>query len=230
VDHAPSRHRLRRGELYPHHLAGALQRGALVLAGGFVQLVCVRVLASLYPAGAEPLPPSGFRPNPELRLLIGHTLRAVAAVGVSMALARVIGLSNDYWAPNGLLVLKPGLRDTQTRGVARLVGTLGGSSLATAYAVAVHLEMGAMIAVVSVAAFVSYAAQRAHYAIFSGAVTMTIVSLIDLAFGAPLANADHRIFATLLGGVAAIGFALIAPHRPAQMQSSSDYVGKRRTV
>ncbi|MDO5630868.1 MAG: FUSC family protein [Paracoccus sp. (in: a-proteobacteria)] len=186
---------------YPQAIPGAAERGALVLAGGAAQIACVLLLGWLLPLWAAPLPAAAPKEPPTRGSLLRHVLRAALAVTGAMWIARSLGLHHDYWAPMAaLMVLKPGLTETRTRGIARLIGTVGGSALATGFALATGQQVAAMLAALTVAAFLSFALQKAHYAVFTAAVTMTVVTMIDLAQGAPLANAEQRIIATLMGG------------------------------
>jgi uncharacterized membrane protein YccC len=185
------------------------------------------VLARMAPSAAARLPPGPPKPRPSRALLIGHMLRAAACVALSLYLARRLGLSNGYWAPmTAMIVLKPGLSETGTRGLARLGGTIAGGAIATLYAVATGYAWFWLLPAVAVAATAAFAMQKAHYAILSSAITATVVLLLSLAqSGGALANAEHRLIATLLGGAMALVVARIAPHRP-NTPGATDRVGE----
>ena len=203
------------GGYYFGDVHAATLRAAAVLAGGTAQIVVVVILAKLFPNAAGRLP-RGPRKEPAPRkLIISHGIRAAACVALSLAVARHFGLANAYWAPmTAMLVLRPGLSETRTRGMARLSGTLIGCVLATLFAMAVGYSQLWLIAGVTLTAWAAYTLQRAHYSLLTSFVTATVVLLLSLARGGALANAEHRIIATVLGGVIALLISAIAPHRP----------------
>jgi uncharacterized membrane protein YgaE (UPF0421/DUF939 family) len=208
----------------PH---AALVRAGVVLAGGAIQVGFVVALARLFPAAAARLPPAAPKDPPPRWLYGVHTLRAGVCVAVSLGLAHLLGLSNGYWAPmTAMLVLKPGLSDTNTRGLARLTGTVAGGATATLFAIAVGYAWPALVIGIAATATAAFALQKAHYAILSSAITATVVLLLSLAEGGgALLNAEHRLIATLLGGAVALVVARSAPHRPAPARASDDTVG-----
>lgn len=196
---------------YPNDLTGALHRGALVAAGGLAQIPSVALLRWLWPA-TVPKVPVVPPASPERWLVVGHAARSGVAVGLAVVIARGLGVQHDYWAPmTALLILKPGLLATRTRGLARIFGTLLGSVCATGFALMTGLWPPAMIAAITGAAFGAYTFRVAHYAVFTFFVTATIVLMLDLVHGHVLANAGQRIVATLLGAGIAIICAIAAP-------------------
>ena len=202
-------------------------RAEAVFAGGAAQVLIVMFLARLAPSAAGRLPPSAPKPPPERRLVISHALRAAVCVDIALAAAWSLGLANSYWAPmTAMLVLKPGLSDTHTRGIARLTGTVVGCVLASLYALAVAYYAPLLLVGIGLTAFAAYALQKAHYAILTSAVTATVVLLLSLAQGGhALTNAEHRLIATVLGGAIALLVARIAPHRPLDQNAPIDRVG-----
>jgi hypothetical protein len=212
---------------YPSRLDPALHRAAAVLVGGAVEMAVVMGLAALIPRAAGRLPPGEPKPPPDRALLIGHTARAAICVMAALWAARALGLSNSYWAAmTAMLVLKPGLSETRARGVARLVGTLIGCFSATGYALAVAGQRPWLIGGMAAAAGAAFALQKAHYATLTFAITATVVLLLTLGRGDVLLNAEHRLIATLLGGVIALAVARLAPHRGlAEAAKAEDRVG-----
>jgi uncharacterized membrane protein YccC len=77
----------------------------------------------------------------------------------------------------------------------------------------------------TVAAGAAFALQKAHYASLTACITATVVLLVSLGEASPLANAEHRIFATLIGGVLALGVAMVVPHSLSRPFSMADRVG-----
>jgi len=192
-----------------------------------MQVLIVLVLARIAPAAAGRLPPAPPKPPPERKLVVSHAIRAAVCVVLALAVAWGLGLANSYWAPmTAMLILKPGLSDTHTRGVARFTGTIVGCVLASLYALAVGYNPALLLAGIGLTACAAYALQKAHYAILTSAVTATVVLLLSLAQGGhALTNAEHRLIATLLGGVIALAIARIAPHRPLDQNAPVDQVG-----
>ena len=192
--------------------ATALERGGIVLVGGGAQIVSILVISKLLVRWVEPADPSGpdVAPRQPLRATVLHMLRAAFCVGASMAAADALGLANGYWAPmTALIVLKPALHDTRTRGVQRLGGTIAGCGLATAYAIAVRDAPSLELSGLALMAGAAFALQKSTYAAFTGALSACIVLLISLGQTDVVANAEHRIIATLLGGAIALGVAFV---------------------
>ena len=213
---------------YHGPLPAALVRAEATAAGGAVQILIVIALAKLAPAWANPLPAAPFTLNAPPRLLISHTLRAAVCVVASWAFAERLGLVNGYWAPmTAMLVLKPGLSETNTRGLARLTGTVAGCVVAPLFALAVGDSPAWMLAGIGFAASACFALQKAHYALLTLAITTAVVLLLALAHvGDVTTNAEHRLFATVLGGAMALVVARIAPHLPRSPRPAMDQVGE----
>jgi uncharacterized membrane protein YgaE (UPF0421/DUF939 family) len=210
---------------YPGTIGAAGHRALVVLLGGVVQIGTVMLLAGLFPAAAAPV----IVPAPRTRetgILCAHMLRAAICVAAGLLIARHLTLTNVYWAPmTALIVLKPRLHETGIRGLARLTGTLAGSCLATLYAHVCRDAPGMLILGMAVTATASFALQKAHYASLTTAITATVVLLLTLGQSSALANAEHRLVATLLGGVIALGVAWVVPHQAPLRLARADRVG-----
>lgn len=214
-------------EYYPGGWAQAATRSATVLGGGLFQMGSVLLLARLFPHAAEPLPRGQPLAAPSRGALWGHMIRAGLCVSVALPLAWRLGLANSYWAPmTGMLVLKPGLRDTYTRGLNRIGGTLLGCVAATLFVVAARGEVWVLVSALGVGVAIAFAIQKAHYAALTLAITWVVVMLQTIAHGGVIANAEHRILATLLGGGLALACATLAPRRPAGARRLVDRVGE----
>ena len=195
-------------------IAAATYRAAATLAGGLTQMVCVVILANLFPARGAPLPIGPPLPPADASALWAQAARAASAVTIAALVAHGAGLSNSYWAPmTALLVVKPGLHDTRSRGVSRMIGTLVGSLVATLYVMACHDQQAALICGLALAAGSAFALQKADYGAMTAAITATVVMLTSLVAGHVVANAEHRLLNTLLGGVVALLVAWLLPHR-----------------
>ncbi len=158
--------------------------------------------------------------------MISHAFRAGLCVALAIVIARQLQLSNDYWAPiTALLVLKPGLHDTRARGLERLLGTLTGSVFATLFAVLVADNPTALLIGATVTVGLSYALQKARYPIFNIAVTATVVLLVTIGHGGVVVNAEHRVVATLLGGLIALGVAFLVRKPRRFKRATEDRLG-----
>ena len=208
---------------YAGSLGAATERASAVVVGGAVQMAFVLVLSIWLPH--PPSPAAEPKPVVPRAMLVAHGLRAMVAVIASMAIAQALGLANGYWAPmTVLLVLKPGLHDTRERGLQRVGGTVAGCAAATLIAFVVHGVPAALLVVFVVAACFTFALQKATYAVFSAALTATVVLLITLGNRSVVADAEHRILATLLGGAIALAGAWVGP-KDMKRVAASDRVG-----
>ncbi len=211
---------------YHGGVGAAVERTAMVLTGGLVEMASVMVLALLFPRAAAPLFEAGVTPERHRALIVAHTARAALCVVASLVVGRHLRLANGYWAPmTALIVLKPKLRDTRVRGLARLGGTVGGCLLATLFAMAFREQPWALLAGMTLAAGAAFALQKAHYAGLTASITATIVLLTSLGNSSAIGNAEHRIIATLIGGGLALLSALLVPHSMPRRRPRSDRVG-----
>jgi hypothetical protein len=211
---------------YEGRVDAAAWRAEMVLAGGAVQMAIVWVLARLFPSAAAPILWSMVEPNTDRALLIAHMARAALCVAGSLLLIQPLGLANGYWAPmTALIVLKPRLHETRARGFARLGGTAGGCLLASLYAMACHHHLWLLLVGMTLSAGAAFALQKAHYASLTASITATVVLLVSLGEKTPIATAEHRLAATLIGGLLALGVATIIPHALPRRGLFTDRVG-----
>lgn len=202
---------------YPADLPGAALRAALILAGGTLQIACVVVGWQL--AGGPPFKAAHHslrRVRKSLHLArigklptLRHALRAAISVALATALIRWTGLPNGYWAPmTALIVLKPQLRATHTRGLERLIGTVVGAGIASLISLAAPSGV-VLLGLAVVSAWLAYGLQRSDYVFFTMAITATIVFVLALDHEPELSTALHRLLATLLGGGLALSIAFL---------------------
>lgn len=199
---------------FPGGLGAAGERALAVIVGGTTEIATVATIAALLPSPLRRLPLTMTRRDFQRSLAIVHAIRAALAVLLSLSIASGIGLAFDYWAPiTALIVLKPGLHDTRARGWSRLLGTAGGCLLASLWAGCLAIGHAGLTigAVVTIA--LTYSVQKANYEIFSAAVTVTVVLLVSLGQGDAIGNAEHRLLATIIGGLAALVVSAPLPHR-----------------
>ena len=211
---------------YRGGVTAAVERSTMVLLGGAVEIASVVALARAFPRAATPLFPAATKPEHQRAIFVAHIVRAALCVAASLEAMRLLGLANGYWAPmTALIVLKPRLRDTRVRGLARLGGTLGGCLLATLFAIACRDQPGLLLAGMTMSAGAAFALQKAHYASLTASITATIVLLLSLGHTSAIGNAEHRIVATLVGGGLAMLIALLVPHTIPLRGARLDRVG-----
>ena len=189
---------------YPNSFEFAALRGLLVLLGGGLQIAITMLLARLTPASAQPLPPAAATPLPDGHLF-RFTLATALAVALALYAAESMGLKNNYWAAmTVLLVLRPAAHDTLIRGTNRLTGTLAGCALATLLVYAFHESVHALVLCLTLTSAAAFSMQKAHYALLTSMISASIVFLLAIGHGDPLATTEHRLAATFLGGAVAI--------------------------
>lgn len=185
---------------YPGRPDQALERALTVLIGGGVQIVCVAILARLVPSASARLPRNPAIIPPARRLLITHMVRAGACIPIAVLAAHALG-------------------------IARLGGTIAGCGVATLFAVAVDYSPSLLLIGMAISAGLSFAWQKAHYVMLSAAITATIVILLSIGHGGVIANVEHRLIATLAGGLIALIIARISPFRRRHAHPHADRVG-----
>jgi uncharacterized membrane protein YccC len=209
-------------------LRGAAGRTALICAGGVLQITVV--LSVRYLLGAS-TPPRVASWRSYVRLacrLIGKSGPAVlygCQTGVSALLAIVASslaqLPNGYWAPmTALLVIKPDLRQTLSRGLERALGTLAGAGVATLAAATLRPGVWLSVLLSLLFAAAAYTVQRASYATFTASLTAYIVFVLALNGLPERANAVHRIIATFVGAAVALAIGVIASMISAKINNS----------
>ncbi len=202
---------------YPSDLANASGRALLVLLGGCLQMAIVllfrRIHARFDVVIPSAIPFPGFASALEL---LQQKIRARSAefryavklallLAGAAALARALALPNGYWVPmTALFVLRTDLRETYSRGVARVAGTLVGAGLATVLASGLRPDPVALSALIVLSAWLCYSVLNVNYGVFSICVTAYIAFLLSFA-GLPEGEvALHRVANTALGGLLAL--------------------------
>src|SRR5450432_3994035 len=143
-------------------LADAALRGCLVLTGGLLQTLAALILqpeAGEPAVGAQAQRISWRRPGLRraLRRLRPHIVpqspafrygaRLALTLGSCAGVMRTLNVRQWYWVPmTALLVLKPDLQQTLTRGFARIAGTLIGAAVATLIAAMLRPNPPALVA------------------------------------------------------------------------------------
>ena len=109
-----------------------------------------------------------------------HALRFGAALALAVAVYRAFGLEDHgYWVPlTVLFVMRPEREESYKRILLRAVGTAVGLVVATALAEAVDSDLvdGLLL---SVAIAIAFGTLTVQYAVFSAAITVYVVLLVD---------------------------------------------------
>jgi hypothetical protein len=216
---------------YPTGLQLALARAVLVLAGGLLQMGMVIFFRRLHEHFDVPVqedPFVGF--SPAARLLgenftlkseaFRYALKLAAALALAVVAAHFLALSNGYWVPmTALLVLRTDVRETFTRGLARVLGTFVGAGLATLLASQLRPDPWSLSALVVLFAWLCYSVVNVNYGVFSVCVTAYIAFLLSFAGLPEKEVALHRIANTTLGGMIALAATIttLAPRRRASV-------------
>jgi uncharacterized membrane protein YccC len=139
-----------------------------------------------------------------------YALRLAATVGVATEIYRRLHYPSGYWIPmTALLVLEPGLTDTVSRAVARVLGTMCGAIVISFILARVHPTSIVLAAFTALFAWLSYALVNVNYALFSTAVTGYIVFLLSLNEVPGPTIALHRTISTALGGGIALSIRIV---------------------
>jgi uncharacterized membrane protein YccC len=229
---------------YPASLRMAAARGLLLFAGGAVQLILSSLLlhrfrrlrdhlfelaryarderAALLAALNETA--KSVRQRRYLNSAMPYAIRLGATVGLATEIYRRLQYPSGYWIPmTALLVLKPGLTDTVSRVIARVLGTMCGA-IAISYLLA-HFNPSTitLAAFTLLFAWLSYGLNNVNYALFSVAITGYIVFLLALNQVPGPTIALHRTIATALGGGIAlcVRVAVIAYRRGHWLRAAS---------
>jgi Fusaric acid resistance protein-like len=206
---------------FPASLRDAVDRGLLLFAGGALQLVMSSVLfrwfsdlraklfqLTRYLREEESALRSALIETAEsVRQLrfsesaLPYSLRLAVIIGVATEIYRRLHYPSGYWIPmTALLVLKPGLTDTISRTIARVLGTMCGAVAISFILARVHPSTIGLAAFAILFAWLAYGIMNVNYALFSMAVTGYIVFLLALNEIPGPTLAARRTFCTALGG------------------------------
>lgn len=200
---------------YSADLWGAAERGGLILIGTAVQMSIIvgfwRLGVLAPPVRIEGVGPAGYLSVALQKLRAGenhwpYVFAAGAAVALAVLIERALTLPNGYWAPmTALIVMRPDLAQTWSRVTQRILGTLIGAGFATLAAEALRPTPGWVAVLIVLFAWSAYGSRRANYGVFTASITGAVVFLLSLAGTPEPLNALHRLLATALGALLAIG-------------------------
>lgn len=215
---------------FPSELRGGLDRGALVAAGGMVQLVFTSAGLRLMPDLRKDIftfATSVFShvyeedwaitrhlrqlptllPTLSRHQAFGYALRLLLTSLVATEVYRRLGIQSGYWIPmTALLVQRPGAADTFTRTVARILGTVAGAWLGSLFIAHVVPRPEVLAAITAIFALLAYATNAVNYGLFTTCLTGYIVFLLSLNEIPGSVIAHRRMWCTALGGLIAIVF------------------------
>jgi Fusaric acid resistance protein-like len=215
---------------FPASLHAAAARGLLLLAGGALQLVLSSILLRLFRdlrtrlldlaryLRAEELAlraalvetADSVRQRRFVNSALPYSLRLAVALAVSTEIYRKLDYPSGYWIPmTALLVLKPGVTDTVSRAIARVLGTLCGA-IVVSFCLA-YVDPGPVVLATFAVLFAwfAYGILNVNYALFSLAITGNIVFLLALNQIPGPTIAKNRTVCTLLGGAIALCVRLV---------------------
>ncbi len=210
---------------YPATATLTAQRALLILAGGLLQLGLVSLFRRVHLGFAARVPADtfpGYRSS--LRRLrsafrkrsaeFRYAVRLAFALVLSTVAAHWLGLPNGYWVPmTTLLVLRTDLRETLTRGLARMGGTLLGAGVATILLSTLRPGPVLLVVFVVIFAWLCYSVVMVSYGALSASVTAYLACLLALAGLPGKEVALHRVENTCLGGGIALAISLLGAVR-----------------
>jgi hypothetical protein len=215
---------------FPASPEAAMARGLLLFAGGALQLVLSSILLRLFSELRTHLfqlssylreeqaalrtalleTADSVRQRRFLNSAIPYSLRLAATIGIATEIYRRLQYPSGYWIPmTALLVLKPGLTDTVSRAIARMLGTMCGA-IAISFILS-HVQPSPIVLAVGtvVFAWLAYGFLNVNYALFTTAVTGYIVFLLALNQIPGSEIAVHRTLCTAVGGAIALCVRLV---------------------
>ena len=227
---------------FPAHPRQALERSALILLGGALQITITSLFLQLVPelrTDLRFLPQytlhqarqieHAFGPRRILRRLAGlpralprmwaaghvpYALRLALTVFLATELYRWRGVQSGYWIPmTALIVQKPLFSETLNKALARIAGTLAGAVLATFFLLHLHPEPLVLAILATFCCFCAFVTNAVNYGLFAVFLTSYIVFLLSLNALPGPEIAHNRAFATVAGGLVALVIHLDALRR-----------------
>ncbi|MFC6277411.1 FUSC family protein [Psittacicella hinzii] len=186
---------------YHQDLNYALLRGGIILLAGSILLVTSYIVAKIIPkvSLALPLTPAVDLPN---RVRNSYIYTVVIAVNLSLAIANYLSLSNSYWAAiAALMICKPDFKQTYLQAIKRFFGAVLGCLSADLIVHVSHDHNFILVVVLLINTAIVFSFQKANPLIMTFLATNSIVIIISMYKGNPLAVAEHRVEATFLGGL-----------------------------
>ena len=206
---------------FPKGLHTACILAGLVFAGGLLQtlfITAIRAMFGVLPVHGGPRKQAYFAERGARlagytlrRVLIRrsatfwHAVRLAAVVGIAAAGSRLSHNHHSYWMPmTAVIIMRPELSETFTRGLSRVVGTLIGAGCATLIAALLKPDHVWLVALILVFAWLAYGLLKVNYAASAICVTSYIVFLLALAEVPEAAVVTTRIGYTAVGACLAL--------------------------
>lgn len=203
-------------DAYPSNMHGALGRAGLIFSGGVLQIGLVTLAWVLIGKSAVIREHDGTERWQDLFAVMGRRLTGQSdtrRIAIATALLAVLAtlmtktatIPNGYWIPvTALIILKAQPDKTVERVVFRVCGTIAGAGIATLIAAVLRPGEEMLAGLVVVLAGLSYSMQRSGYAAFVATVTACVAFLVSLAGLPEIEVVEHRIVATVIGGLLAL--------------------------
>jgi uncharacterized membrane protein YccC len=197
----------------PHEAA---LRAAGVLAGGFLQWLCILLLWRFFPPARSTYSEPGIHtPGWQRRAILKNlTFRSgtfryallLALTGlISQGIAQWVHFQNAYWIPmTALIIMKPDLLLTNARSIARVGGTFVGAALATLIATTLRPGGIWLSLLIILSMYLAYALQNVNYALYSIPLTSYIAFILAVGRTPEISTAEHRVIATAIAGAVAM--------------------------
>jgi hypothetical protein len=170
---------------------------------------------------------AALRANLKLRSHVArHAIRFGAALALAVAIYRALGLEDHgYWVPlTVLFVMRPERGESYERILLRAAGTAAGLVIATALAEAIDSDLVDGI-LLSVAIAIAFGTLTVQYAVFSAAITIYVVLLVDTLGEPAWEAAGQRTLGTVVG-LAIVFLAFLAwPNRDPDIAAAADPPG-----
>ncbi|QNI30736.1 FUSC family protein [Alloacidobacterium dinghuense] len=220
---------------FPASLGPACNRALLILAGGTIQLAFSAILLRLFrQLGGHLASLAQYVHAEQLALrsaylmatqsilgrrflssAIPYSLRLAVTLAVTTEIYRRMNFPSGYWIPmTALLVLKPGITDTVSRAIARLVGTFAAAIVVSSCLAQLPSPSPTVLAAFTlIFAWFSYGTNNVNYALFSVCITGYIVFLLSINNVPGPLVAQRRAISTAIGGSIALAVRLIVIYR-----------------
>lgn len=216
---------------FPAPLKEAVNRGLLLFAGGALQLLLSAILFRLFhELGTRLFQLTRYLREEEMAFrhalietaqsvrqvrfvnsALPYSIRLAVAIGVATEIYRRLHYPSGYWIPmTALLVLRPGVTDTVSRAIARMLGTMCGAIAVSFCLARIHPTPIALAAFAVLFAWLAFSLVNVNYALFSTAITGYIVFLLALNEVPGPTLAARRTFCTIVGGILALVLRLFA--------------------
>lgn len=136
--------------------------------------------------------------------LVRYTARLAVLMIFGVVVFKLADLPHGYWLPFTIIVvMQPDYGSTRQRAAQRVLGTLGGSLIASAL-LWLHLPFAALMLAMATTVFIFGYFVRQNYALAVFFVTLFIVLLTEAGGAVTIAFTVERLVSTLAGGALAL--------------------------